>query len=108
MPTLTPWEKEKGLGWPAPFVLKTWQKLSVFRKPPCFQKLNNRTGTHTAPYCSIKSMVLYQFVPYQGTVHCTVQVRVRVQGPELPHIYMGFNSQIYTRSVEPAKTTLCY
>ena len=53
-------------------------------------------------------MVLYQFVPYPGTVHCTVQVRVRVQGAELPHLYMGFKSHIYTRSVEPAKTTLSY
>ena len=53
-------------------------------------------------------MVLYQFVPYPGTVHCTVQVRVRVQGAELPHIYMGFKSHIYTRSVELAQTTLGY
>ena len=40
--------KGKGLGWPALFVLKTWQKFSVCRKPPCFQKPSNRTGTHTA------------------------------------------------------------
>ena len=49
-------------------------------------------------------MVLYQFVPYPGTVHCTVQVRVRLPGAELPHIYMGFKSHIYTQLVEPAKT----
>ena len=53
-------------------------------------------------------MVLYQFVPYPGTVYCTVQVQVRVQAAELPHIYMGFKSHIYTRSVEPAQTTLGY
>ena len=49
-------------------------------------------------------MVLCQFVPYPGTVICTVQVRVRVPGAELPHIYMGFKSHIYTQLVEPAKT----
>ena len=49
-------------------------------------------------------MVLCQFVPYPGTVHCTVQVRVRVPGAELPHIYMGFKTHIYTRLVELAKT----
>ena len=41
-------------------------------------------------------MVPCQFVPYRGTVHCTVQVRMRVPGAELLHIYMGFKSHIYT------------
>ena len=51
-------------------------------------------------------MLLCQFVPYPGTVHCTVQVRVRVPGAKLPHIYMGFKTHIYTRLVEPDKTGL--
>ena len=45
-----------------------------------------------------QTMVPCQFVPYPGTVHCTVQVRVRVPGAEMPHIYMGFKSHIYTLS----------
>ena len=54
----------------------------------------------------MKFMLLCQFVPYPGTVHCTVQVRVRVPGAKLPHIYMGFKTHIYTRLVEPDKTGL--
>ena len=42
-------------------------------------------------------MLLRQFVPYPGTVHCTEQVRVRVPGTEVPHIYMGHMSHIYTQ-----------
>ena len=61
---------------------------------------------HTALQLSIKSMLLCQFVPNPGTVHCTVQVRVRVPGAELPHIYMGFKTHIYTRLVEPDNTGL--
>ena len=56
---------------------------------------------HTEMQLSIKSMLLCQFVPYPGTVHCTVQVRVRVPGADLPYIYMGFKTHIYTRLVEP-------
>ena len=51
-------------------------------------------------------MLLCQFVPYPGTVHSIVQVRVRVPGAELPHIYMGFETHIYTQLVEPDKTGL--
>ena len=61
---------------------------------------------HTALQLSIKSMLLCQFVPYPGTVHCTVQVRVCVPGADLPHTYMGFKTHIYTRLVEPDKTGL--
>ena len=61
---------------------------------------------HTALQLSIKSMFLCQFVPYPGTVQRIVQVRVRVPGAELPHIYMGFKTHIYTRLVEPDKTGL--
>ena len=43
-------------------------------------------------------MLLRQFVPYQGTVHCTEQGRVRVQGTEVPHIYMGHKSHIHIAS----------
>ena len=42
-------------------------------------------------------MLLRQFVPYPGTVHCTEQVRVRVPVTEVPHIYMGHMSHIYTQ-----------
>ena len=42
-------------------------------------------------------MLLRQFVPYPGTVHCTEQVQVRVPGTEVPHIYMGHMSHIYTQ-----------
>ena len=89
-----------------PVCFENLKKFSVSRKPPCFQKPNNRTGTHTALQLSIKSMLLCQFVPYPGTVHCTVQVRVRVPGADLPHIYMGFKTHIYTRLAEPDKTGL--
>ena len=61
---------------------------------------------HTALQLSIKLTVLCQLVPYPGTVHCTVQVRVRVPGADPPHIYMGFKTHIYTRLVEPDKTGL--
>ena len=43
-------------------------------------------------------MLLCQFVPYPGTVHCTEQVRVRVPGTEVPHIYVGHMSHIYILS----------
>ena len=89
-----------------PVCFENLKKFSVSRKPPCFQKPNNRTGRHTALQLSIKSTLLCQFVPYPGTVHCTVQVRVRVPGADLPHIYMGFKTHIYTRLVEPDKTGL--
>ena len=59
---------------------------------------------HTALQLSIKSTLLCQFVPYPGTVHCTVQVRVRVPGAGLPQIYLGFKTHIYTRLVEPDMT----
>ena len=42
-------------------------------------------------------MLLCQFVPYPHTVHCTEQVRVRVPGTEVPHIYMGHKSHIYSQ-----------
>ena len=42
-------------------------------------------------------MLLRQSVPYPGTVHCTEQVRVRVPRTEVPHIYMGHMSHIYTQ-----------
>ena len=42
-------------------------------------------------------MLPRQFVPYPGTVHCTEQVRVRVPETEVPHIYMGHMSHIYTQ-----------
>ena len=61
---------------------------------------------HTAQQLSSKLTWLCQFVPYPGTVHCTVQVRVRVPGAGLPHIYMGFKTHIYTWLVEPDKTGL--
>ena len=61
---------------------------------------------HTAVQLSIKSMLLCQFVPYRGTVHCTVHVRVRVPGAYLLHIYMGLRTHIYTRLAEPEKTGL--
>ena len=89
-----------------PVCFENLKKFSVSRKPPCFQKPNNRTGTHTALQLSIKSTLLCQFVPYPDTVHCTVQVRVRVPGADLPHIYMGFKTHINTWLVEPDKTGL--
>ena len=75
-----------------PVCFENLKKFSVSRKPPCFQKPNNRTGMHTALQLSIKSTLLCQFVPYPGTVHCTVQVRVRVPAADPPHIYMGFKT----------------
>ena len=42
-------------------------------------------------------MLLCQFVPYPGIVHCTEQVLVRVPGTEVPHIYMGHMSHIHTQ-----------
>ena len=89
-----------------PVCFENRAKFSVSRKPPWFRKPNNRTGTHTALQLSIKSLLLCQFVPYPGTVYCTVQVRVRVPGADPPHIYMGFKMNIYTRLVEPDKTGL--
>ena len=89
-----------------PVCFKNLKKFSVSRKLPCFQKPNNGTGTHTALQLSIKSTLLCQFLPYPGTAHRTVQVRVRVPGADLPHIYMGFKTHIYTRLVEPDKTGL--
>ena len=89
-----------------PVCFENLKKFSVSRKPPCFQKSNSRTGTHIAPQLSIKSMLLCQFVPYPGTLLCTEQVRVRVPGAYLPHIYMGFKTHIYTWLAEPDKTGL--
>ena len=67
-----------------PVCFENLKKFSVSRKPPCFQKPNNRTGMHTALQLSIRSTLLRQFVPYPGTVHCTVQVRVSVPGADPP------------------------
>ena len=77
--------------------------------PVCFEnlaKVFSFPKTSMLSKTKHKSMVLCQFVPYPGTVHCTVQVQGRVPGAEVPHIYMGFESHIYTQLVEPAKTAL--
>ena len=61
LPTLTPWEKEKGLGWPAPFVLKTCksfqfpENLHAFKNQTTGQARTQHYNAASNPWCCISS-----------------------------------------------------
>ena len=89
-----------------PRLFRKPEKVFGFPKTSMLSKTKQQDRHAHSTKLSIKSTLLCQFMPYPGTVHCTVQVRVHVPGADLPHIYLGFNTHIYTRLVEPDKTGL--
>ena len=81
-----------------PVCFENLVKVSSFPKASMLSKTKQQDRQHVRHYNSVLTlMLLRQFVPYPSTVHSTEQVRVRVLGTEVPHIYMGHMSHIYTQ-----------